>query len=127
MVMMIGGLVWNYSMGASTLSAEDYVNDTMSLVNEVTERFMIEHVTKSDIGDTLKIWVFNYGDVSIVIDVYVEVSDGNFGSLTETFVDNQESKLIEVDFTSDNLDDGDYLVVRIVSRRQNYVYNNYIM
>jgi hypothetical protein len=127
MVMMIGGLVWNYSMGASTLSAEDYVNDTMSLVNEVTERFMIEHVTKSDIGDTLKIWVFNYGDVSIVIDVYVEVSDGNFGSLTETFVDSQESKLIEVDFTSDNLDDGDYLVVRIVSRRQNYVYNNYIM
>jgi hypothetical protein len=127
MVMMIGGLVWTYSMGASTLSAEDYVNDTMSLVNEVTERFMIEHVTKSDIGDTLKIWVFNYGDVSIVIDVYVEVSDGNFGSLTETFVDSQESKLIEVDFTSDNLDDGDYLVVRIVSRRQNYVYNNYIM
>lgn len=125
--MMIGGLIWTYSMGASTLSAEDYVNDTMSLVNEVTERFVIEHVAKSTDGDSLKVWVFNYGDVSIKIDVYVEVSDGNTGQLIETFVDIEEVKLVEVDFTSDTLEDGDYLVVRIISRRQNYVYENFIV
>jgi hypothetical protein len=127
MVMMIGGLIWTYSMGASTLSTEDYVNDTMSLVNEVTERFMIEHVAKDTNGNTLKIWVFNYGDVSIIVDAYVEVSDGNSGQFIETFVDIGEVILVDVDFTSDSLDDEDYLVVRVVSRRQNYVYENFIV
>ncbi len=42
-VIAIGGGIWSFSIGASTMIADNYVNDTLELVNEVTERFMVEH------------------------------------------------------------------------------------
>ena len=38
-VIVIGGAVWSYSVGAATSIADGYVNDTLNLSDEVTERF----------------------------------------------------------------------------------------
>ncbi|MES0326302.1 MAG: hypothetical protein ABUK18_10570, partial [Candidatus Bathyarchaeia archaeon] len=55
-VIAIGGGLWSYSAGAATVVADNYVNDTLELVNEVTERFVVEHVTIDAEKDTLSVW-----------------------------------------------------------------------
>jgi hypothetical protein len=126
-VMVIGASLWSFTMGASTWAAENYVNDTMSLVNEANERFTIEHVMTSSDGKTLTVWVFNYGDLAISVDLYVEVNDGNFNQTLSTQISPKVSHPINVDFTSDPLETDDYFVIKIYSRRQNYVYENFIV
>ena len=46
-VIAVGGAVWSYAQSAATVIANNYVNDTLSLLYEVTERFYVEHVSNS--------------------------------------------------------------------------------
>jgi flagellin-like protein len=126
MVFMVGTMVWSYTFGASTWAAENYVNDTLSLVDYVTERFIVEHITTNSSTGALKVWIYNYGDLTITADVYVNTTDGNLGETRKTVIDPLESKMIEVVCT-DPLEIGDYLVVKIVSWRQNYVSENFMV
>jgi hypothetical protein len=126
-VLVVGGVIWAFSVEASTWAATDYVNETMDLANNANERFIIEHVATTELGDKLNIWVFNYGDLTINIDVYVDVDDGNHGETKEIDIDPLESYLVEVDFSADHLETEDYLVIRITSRRQNYVSENFMV
>lgn len=132
-VIAVGGAVWAYSQGASTVIANDYVNSTLDLMNEVIERFIVEHVSNSSNGDTLHIYVYNYGDVDIVVDVYanathfVNATYSNF-----TYCSDLEYSIaakgvikIELSFSSCPLDEGDEVAVKIHSRRQNNAYYKY--
>jgi hypothetical protein len=123
----IGSALWAYSVDASTWVAANYVDETMKTANTANERFMIEHVLTTALGDVLKVWVYNYGDLTVVVDVYVEVDDGNIGESKGIQIDPLESSLIEIDFSADPLEVGDYLVIKILSRRQNYVLENYMV
>jgi hypothetical protein len=46
-VIAVGGAVWAYSQGAATIYAENYINETMSMLDEVIERYSVEHVSNS--------------------------------------------------------------------------------
>ncbi len=132
-VIAVGGAVWAYSQGASTVIANDYVNGTLDLMNEVIERFIVEHVSNSSNGDVLYIWVYNYGDVDIVVDVYANAthfinatysnftfcSDLNYSIAAEGVIK------IELSFSSCPLDEGDEVAIKIHSRRQNNAYYKY--
>ena len=83
-VIAIGGSLWSYSAGAATMVAESYVNDTLELLNEVTERFVVEHVTIDAEKNTLSVWVYNYGTQKINVDVYVKDGDTFIGCLLYT-------------------------------------------
>jgi hypothetical protein len=87
---------------------------------------MIEHITTNSSTGALKLWVYNYGDLTIKVDIYVNATDGNLGETRENLIIPLESKMIEIDCT-DPLEIGDYLVVKIVSRRQNYVSENFLV
>ena len=67
-VLVIGGMIWSYSVSATSVIASNYVNETLEVVNDVTERFIVEHVQYISANDTILVWVYNYGEQSITID-----------------------------------------------------------
>jgi len=124
-VIAIGGAVWNYAQGASTIVAEDYVNGTMSLLKEVIERYTVEHVSNSSDGKTLRVWIYNYGDVDIVVDVYANVTGGAFNYALENEVTSKAMVEVEVSFQATPLQQGQEVAIKAHSRRQNNAYYQY--
>lgn len=123
-VIAIGGAIWNYSQGAATVIANDYINGTMSLLKEVIERFSVEHASNSSDGSVLYVWLYNYGEVDITIDVYAN-STVSSNSTLGTFIGTGEMVKIEVHFSSYPLQTGDEVSVKAHSRRQNNAYFTY--
>jgi len=123
-VITIGAAVWNYAQGATTVIANDYINGTLDLLKEVTERFAIEHVSNSSDGRTLKIWIYNYGDVDLVVDLYADVN-GTMNSTLGTSIDSGSLVKIDVSFEGDPLVRGDEVLIKVHSRRQNNAYYEY--
>ena len=125
-VIAIGGGLWSYSAGAATVIADSYVNDTLELVNEVTERFVVEHVTIDAEKDTLSVWVYNYGSQQINVDVYVKDGDTIIGQRTskhEIVIDKGDTSEILIDITVRV--PGDQVAIQVYSRSQNNAYKTY--
>jgi flagellin-like protein len=123
-VIAIGGAIWNYSQGAATVIANDYVNGTMALLKEVIERFTVEHASNCSDGSVLYVWVYNFGEVDITVDVYAN-STVSYNSTFDTFVGTGEIVKIEVAFTDDPLQMGEEVSIKVHSRRQNNAYFTY--
>jgi hypothetical protein len=126
-VIVVGGSIWSYALGASTLVAENYVNDTLELVNEVTERFIVEHVCFNSTTDEGFIWIYNYGEQKIIIDAYLNVTNSgsyvNATSLIGWEIEIGESR--EIPITNMVADSGNKVSIRIYSRRANSAYKTY--
>ncbi len=122
-VITIGGAIWSYSLGASTVIADSYVNDTLELVNEVTERFMVEHVAIDASLDTLSVWVYNYCSQSITVDVYVRDDNTVIGSTLGSMIDKGDTSMITIEITPRSSDDE--VSIKVHSRRQNNAYETY--
>lgn len=119
-VIAVGGAVWSYSQGAATVIANDYVNSTMTLLNEIIERFTVEHVSYE--AGILHVWIYNYGDVDVVLDVYANATGGVFSSSLGNTVSSKTIRCVNVSIT---LDSGDEVAIKVHSRRQNNVYYTY--
>ena len=126
-VLTVGGAIWAYSLGATTAIADGYVNDTLSLVNEIVERFDVEHIQYDHVDDDLKIYVYNFGDVDITVDVYVTAKATIEKDSTGQIILSEQMSQITIDFSSDPLTIGDDVAVKIYSRRQNCAYKSYIV
>jgi len=122
-VIAIGGGLWSYSAGAATMVADSYVNDTLELVKEVTERFVVEHVTIDAEKDTLSVWVYNYGSQQINVDIDVKDGDTIIGSTLGTVIDKGDTSEILIDITQRASDDEVSIIV--YSRSQNNAYKTY--
>ena len=125
-VLAVGGAIWSYSLGASSVIANSYVNDTLSLLDEVTERFTVEHINCSSDGSTLSVWIYNYGEPDVVVDVYVYVDDGGSGQSMENLI--PSGQIVRVDVALDQpLEILDEVSIKVYSRRQNSVYETYLV
>ena len=131
-VIAIGGAIWSYASGASIVIANDYVNGTMVLKNEIVERFVVEHATNISDGSNMSIWVYNYGDVDVIVDVYANAT--HVSSSTYFFSSNLTIPVtsgslveIEIDFSPGALELGDTVAVKVHSRRQNNAYYKYLV
>ena len=119
-VIAVGGAVWSYAQGASTVFANDYINGTMSLLNEVIERFTIEHVSNNTYGNVTYVWIYNYGDVDIILDIYVNSTDSKLGTEVSS------GKIVKIQINmSNSLNSGDEVIIKAITRRQNSVYYKY--
>lgn len=121
-VLAIGGALWSYSLGAATVIADNYVNGTLSLLNDITERYNVEHVAVSSDSKTLSIWVNNYGKVNIVVDLYVNATNHALKSSFSNAIDTGTVSEVQISYSGDPLVDGDVIVIKVYSRRQNLVY-----
>jgi len=121
-VLAVGGAVWAFSQGAMTITAEDYAENMMNVTDTICERFIIEHV--ADNGSHIFVWIYNYGEVDIVIDVYIDIDGGSSNSFLNVGVDSQGLVEVEIalSFTS-----WDEVAVKVVSRRGNNAYYRYIV
>ncbi len=127
-VISVGGAIWSFAQGASTVIANNYVNDTLTLMNEVIERFAVEHVSNSSDGEFLHVWVYNYGDVDIIVDVYANATDGatyTFSSSLDNTISSGEVEKTIVSYEGAPLACGDSIVIKVHSRRQNNAYYKY--
>jgi FlaG/FlaF family flagellin (archaellin) len=123
-VIAVGGAIWSYAQGAASVIADDYIDETFDLLDEVTERFTVEHVSNNSDGSTLMIWIFNYGDVDIVVDVYVNTTT-YFTSTLESEIEMEEIVRVDVDLSSSPLTRGQEVSIKAHSRRQNNDYYTY--
>ena len=123
-VLAVGGAVWFYSQSASTSIAKDYVEGVTTLMNDVTERFTVEHVSYVKTSKNLTVWIYNYGGIDVIVDVYVNVEGG-------VFVRNLEKPLASNSLIGVNLSldasSGSEVAIKVVSRRGNNAYYTYIM
>ena len=133
-VLAIGGGIWAYSLGATTAIADGYVNDTLSLVNEIVERFDVEHIHYNLTDELLRIWVYNYGEVDITVDVYFTVKSTIENSTIKEHPNgikilSEQVEIVEYDysFLDDSLVSGDTVAVKVYSRRQNVAYKSYVV
>lgn len=133
-VITIGAAVWNYSQGAATVIANDYVNGTLDLLNELTERFTVEHTSNNSDGSMLYVWIYNYGEVDVIVDIYANAT--HYNSTTEKYeyllsanysnsVVSEGIVKIEIPFSSRHLSAGDFVAIKVHSRRQNNAYHKY--
>jgi len=126
-VIAVGGAVWSYAQGASTVIANNYVNDTLGLVDDIIERFDIEHAMYRFENNSLKIWIYNFGDVDIIIDVYVTANSTINKSCFGEGVSSQSVGMVVFDFSSDPLESLVSIVIKAHSRRQNNAYWTYVV
>ena len=128
-VLAVGGALWSYSVGASTVIAEDYVNDTLDLVNEVTERFVVEHVSYNSVANELTVWIYNYGEQKIVIDTYANVTTSatSFQDFTLGTAVGKGESVDTVISLSEEVASNDRVSIKLYSRRQNFAYETYFI
>ncbi len=125
-VLTIGGTIWFYSQSATTVMTDTYIDATMETLNEVIERFAVEHVSNNTLRTQLYVWVYNYGDVPITIDVYATID----GSVYHTDLDNPltiDSKDYAQTTLSITASSGSEITIKAYSRRQNHAYYTYYM
>jgi 4-hydroxyphenylpyruvate dioxygenase-like putative hemolysin len=122
--MVIGGAIWSFSQDASTHIANDYVKGIMDLNDEVIELFNVEHVYYNHQSKTLIVWIYNYGSIDVVVDVYVDVEGeptlSNLGNSVMT------NNLVEVDIPL-TASSADEVAINAISRRGNFVYYMYFI
>jgi hypothetical protein len=127
-VLLIGGALWAYASDTATFVATGYIEDTIELTDEVTERFVVEHISYDSLQDELKVWVFNYGGQDIFVDTYAyvsSISNGEFMDSTfDTSIDSGDNSMIIIPL-SFSVESGDEVSITIHSRRQNSAYETY--
>jgi len=121
-VLSIGGVIWFFSQGSMTITAEDYAESLMNMTDVISGRFIIEHVAND--SSHIFVWVYNYGEVDIVIDVYVDIEGGSSNSSLNVGIASQGLAKVDIalSFTP-----GDEVAVKAMSRRDNNAYYRYIV
>lgn len=120
-VLVVGGFVWSYSQGTTTMIAEDYVSGVNDLVDEISERFVIEHVAHN--STHVRVWLYNYGEIEVMVDVYADIDGGASGYETAVELDPKEFVEVDVELAAAS---GEEVAVKAVSRRGNNACYRYI-
>ena len=116
-VLAVGGAIWAYSQGAMTITAEDYAEAVINMTDTISERFIIEHAYYN--GSHLFIWVFNYGDIDIAVNV---TYPGN----SVGWIEVSSKHLEEISFGFDPGSENE-VGIKVESRRDNDAYYRYVM
>jgi len=121
-VLVIGGSVWFFAHNASTITADQYVDGVIDLMEEISERFTVEIVCYDGVN-LLRVWVYNYGEVDAEVDIYADVA----GIASDSSFDNEiiSGELFDVSFTLGEIS-GEIVTIRVVSRRGNHAHYQYL-
>jgi len=122
-VLTVGISVWSFAYSVSRGLEEDYYERVKRQIDTISERFIVEHVSYDNETDTLNVWVFNYGEVDIQVDVYVK-GDAEGQNITAVSVQHGQIVRIAVPLVAEV---GDELSITVISRRQNIVYAPYVI
>jgi flagellin-like protein len=134
-VLTVGGAIWSFAQSATLAATNDYINGTFTTMKDITERFIVEHVSKNTDGTQLYVWVYNYGTVDIVSDVYANATHYNPTTHSYTYtckltmgttpIVSGSYPQVTIDFQSNSLQSGDKIGIKVYTRRQNIAYYTY--
>lgn len=115
-VITLGAVAWAYAKNAGSLMANDYIEEVIDEVENIVERYTIEKIYFNDATNNFTVWVYNYGSISITIDTYISVTNGQTYTRSGTLINARELKSI-----SFNIDIPNDTIVNITcfSRRSN--------
>ena len=122
-VLALGMSIWTFSYSLTSVLESNYYEGVQVQIDAVGERFTVEHVTYSFSEEKLHVWVYNYGDVDIMVDMYVK-GDAEGSNSTGTAVAWGDMVEIEVSLTAEEIYE---LSITVMSRRQNFVYATYVV
>ena len=122
-VLTIGISVWSYTYSITRSLEDDYYEKVKRQINAVSERFIVEHISYDNTSGVLNVWVFNYGEVDVQVDVYVR-GDSEGQNATGILIPNGQIVAVSVSLAAEV---GDELSITVISRRQNVVYSTYIV
>lgn len=118
----VGSVIWAFAQSATIAATNDYINGTFTTMKDIIERFTIEYVDYDSTTKTLKVWVYNYGSIDIVIDVYTTLP--NTPPLLNIKVRSRAQPEC-VTFLDVTLSSGTEVDIQVHSGRQNDAYFNY--
>jgi hypothetical protein len=122
-VLVVGGMIWNYANGASSVVAAQYHDESMELVKQLEERYMVEHVTNN--STHLSVWIYNYGRVDVELVIYANINGSQYytdqGNPFQVQSKSSVNAVLPISINS-----GDNIGLNVFSRRQNNVYYAYI-
>jgi len=122
-VLTVGISVWSFTYSITKSLEEEYYEEIKRRIDAISERFIVEHVSYDNETGILNVWIFNYGQVDIQVDVYVR-GDVEGQNATAIFIPHGQIVRITVPLTA-NI--GDELSITVISRRQNAVYATYVV
>jgi hypothetical protein len=123
-VLTVGSAVWYFSLGYCSITSDYYISDTLELLNTVIERYTVEKVSNNTDGTSLKIWINNYGEIPIIVDVYAYTANKSGSSFNIT-IPSGALKMVNIDFSTQPLELGEMVKIKVYSWRQNIVYSDY--
>lgn len=125
-VLTVGCAVWFYAHSATSVMTNEYINETFNTMKEVLERFTVEHISNNTARTELYVWVYNYGEVDMEVDVYATIDGTTYSSDI-----NNPLSIGSGDFAKATLtisaSSGDKVEIKVHSRRQNNAYSTYYM
>ena len=110
-----------------TITAEDYAETVIEMIDTISERFIVEHVKYDSDTEKLHVWLYNYGEVDIVIDVYADVDEGESGSSTDYEIPSGAFITAEITGITLAQSSGKEVAIEVVSKRGNNAFYRYIM
>ena len=121
-VLVVGGVVWAYANGSSTIMRNNYFDEVVVRVDQAKERFMIENIFYDD-ASTISVWIYNYGGLSVNVTVQVLNASGIISSQTGNLISIGE--IVQIDVTVSSIYPGDNLIIKVISERENIEYEKY--
>jgi len=122
-VLTVGISVWSYTYSITRSLEDNYYEKVKRQIDAVSERFIVEHISYDNTSSVLNVWVFNYGEVDVQVDVYVR-GDSEGRNATGILIPNGQIVAVSVSLAAEV---GDELSIMVISRRQNIVYSTYIV
>jgi len=122
-VLMIGGGLWSYSLGAASSVATDYTDKTTEMVHTIIERFNIEYVEYNSTSQNVTIWVYNYGSIQIKVDTKVTINGTNYYDY-DRYVNVKSIEEVSID-VGVSLNSDDEVSIEVESERENKDYEIY--
>ncbi len=101
------------------ITAEDYAESVINMTDTISERFIVEQVIYDPYTGNLSIWVFNYGDIDIEVNVtypgnsvsWRKVSSKHLEEISFRFIPGSETEV----------------GIKVESRRENDAYYRFVM
>ena len=123
-VVIIGISMWSFAYTVSDSLQESYYEEVQRQIDAISERFTVEHIAYDNNTKNLYVWVYNYGKVSIHVDVYV-TGDAE-GRNEERTTSVPSGKAVKLTVALGNVSEGSELAVKVISVRGNEVYEAYV-
>lgn len=121
-VLTTGCTVWFYARSAATAMTDDYVNATLTLKQEILERFVVERVFYDSADEELQVWVSNYGTVDTTVAIYVTPSVGELVTSTGNSIGAETLAMVGIPCP---ISSGTSLSIKVHSWRGNNAYYTY--